>query len=472
MALSRILRYREFDSAGASAFSSAVRERRDQSFEQSEQRIFVPENAFSGSSACSLSLDGVEHRYLLAGACDGGLACFDVQSHYHAQREGQQDLHEHLFRIQASPPETALPLDAQPRHHHQSATSSHRDEITSIQWYPVDTGLFLSSSKDCSARLWDANELKTVCSTTQESQINCVAMPEAASGHCLIALGAKDSVVRIWDPRSDCISLNFAGHIGLEVTCVAWSTSCEWILISGGSGGQIRLWDVRKANSLLVLDQYNTKNYSEGLNPMPDVEHLRQRSLKFPSAGDALMDRFDRNLQEWVSSKKLVKMVSDSKRNDMATAHDSAVRMLKASGDGLFLYSAAARMTEMRKWDLASGKNTLVNFELPASGLKAWNAAALDSSQNLFVAHNKAIFHLDTATGKRLSKLSGHYDRVTACVYNPACGELYSASLDGNILLWEAERLKSYGKHAEKEDGNGGRAQDFGNEDDWTTDED
>ena len=42
---------------------------------------------------------------------------------------------------------------------------------------------------------------------------------------------------------------------------------------------------------------------------MPDVEHLRQRSSKFPSWG-RLMDWFDRNLQEWVSSKKLVKMVS------------------------------------------------------------------------------------------------------------------------------------------------------------------
>ena len=43
----------------------------------------------------------------------------------------------------------------------------------------------------------------------------------------------------------------------------------------------------------------------------------------------------------------------------------------------------------------------------------------------------------DTTTGHELALLSqGHCDTVTACVYSPKTGHLWSTSLDGAVLAW------------------------------------
>ncbi|QDZ21715.1 WD40 repeat domain-containing protein [Chloropicon primus] len=464
------LRERETSYRGGRRIAHEVESERNRSLQLSSSRIFLCEDAFSGNGCSVMDLDPVEGRYLLAGGTDGTLCAFDVVSHYCSWGSGPQHEHKHLFRVPPCPPRVAAEAQREPRH------AGHRGSVTSLQWYPVDTGLFLSAAKDKSVRLTDANELATVCSSRQDFEINCVAMPRTASGHCLIAIAARNPVIRVWDPRSNCITLNFAGHLGKEVTSLTWSSSSEWMLISGGSCGQIRLWDVRKANALLALDQYNTKSYSEGLTPLPDVEHLREKSGRTPHVEDVLYNKFNRNLQDWVNSKKLVKKIAESKRNDTATAHNSSVRLLLTSPDGLFLYSAAHRMSEMRKWDLSSGKNTLVHFELPTAGLKSLNSAALDGGNHIFVPHKTSIFDLDANTGKRYRKMNGHYDLVTGCVYNQFYGEVYTSSLDGNILLWEAEVLKSSTEGASAGEGQGNREggenrDNAQNEDDWTTDE-
>lgn len=39
------------------------------------------------------------------------------------------------------------------------------------------------------------------------------------------------------------------------VMTVEWSTSSEWVLVTGGCDGAIRFWDIRRAGCFLVLDQ-------------------------------------------------------------------------------------------------------------------------------------------------------------------------------------------------------------------------
>ena len=39
------------------------------------------------------------------------------------------------------------------------------------------------------------------------------------------------------------------------VMTLEWSTSSEWILVTGGCDGAIRFWDIRRAGCFLVLDQ-------------------------------------------------------------------------------------------------------------------------------------------------------------------------------------------------------------------------
>lgn len=39
------------------------------------------------------------------------------------------------------------------------------------------------------------------------------------------------------------------------VMSLEWSTSSEWILVTGGCDGAIRFWDIRRAGCFRVLDQ-------------------------------------------------------------------------------------------------------------------------------------------------------------------------------------------------------------------------
>lgn len=43
------------------------------------------------------------------------------------------------------------------------------------------------------------------------------------------------------------------------VMTVEWSTSSEWVLVTGGCDGAIRFWDIRRAGCFLVLNQSSTQ---------------------------------------------------------------------------------------------------------------------------------------------------------------------------------------------------------------------
>lgn len=43
------------------------------------------------------------------------------------------------------------------------------------------------------------------------------------------------------------------------VMAVEWSTSSEWVLMTGGCDGAIRFWDIRRAGCFSVLDQSHSQ---------------------------------------------------------------------------------------------------------------------------------------------------------------------------------------------------------------------
>lgn len=43
------------------------------------------------------------------------------------------------------------------------------------------------------------------------------------------------------------------------VMTAEWSTSNEWVLVTGGCDGAIRFWDIRRAGCFLVLNQSSTQ---------------------------------------------------------------------------------------------------------------------------------------------------------------------------------------------------------------------
>lgn len=76
----------------------------------------------------------------------------------------------------------------------------HRYLISGCQFYPVDSGMFVTASMDQEVRLWDSESMRVIDKYKNETAIldSHWGMPNS-SGLIAIALGS--SCVRLIDPR-------------------------------------------------------------------------------------------------------------------------------------------------------------------------------------------------------------------------------------------------------------------------------
>jgi len=130
-----------------------------------------------------LDLDPIEDRYLLSCASDGGIAVHDVLMPSLPINQGNKSTpfvatHSPLHKITRQHPE------------------SHKSSVSCIIWYPVDTGLFLSGSRDATIKVWDANSLVLGCSFQLCGAVHAIAMSHAPGAlNCLVAAGSDESDV-------------------------------------------------------------------------------------------------------------------------------------------------------------------------------------------------------------------------------------------------------------------------------------
>ena len=80
-----------------------------------------------------LDLDPVEHRYLLAGAADATVAVYDTCATQ--LLEGATEKCPAVLSIA------------------RSHSNSHKYSITSVVWYPIDSGLFATGSLDTDVKV-------------------------------------------------------------------------------------------------------------------------------------------------------------------------------------------------------------------------------------------------------------------------------------------------------------------------------
>jgi DNA excision repair protein ERCC-8 len=203
-------------------------------------------------------------------------------------------------------------------------------------------------------------------------KVYSAAMSPIATTHMLIATGSADVQVRLCDIASGAFTHTLSGHHD-GIMSLEWSTSSEWILMSGGCDGAIRFWDIRRAGCFLVLDQ------------------LRSQQGRRPPFLDSAMEKDQKNLTSSPSSKSnsVQQRTGSRKKHSKAlhksqtlirghtqqrvhpgmsssqnrtTAHYGAVTGLKTTTDGMHLLSSGSD-SRLRIWDVDSGCNTLVNFE-------------------------------------------------------------------------------------------------------------
>jgi FOG: WD40 repeat len=323
----------------------------------------------------SLDMDNAsEGRFLLCGSKDCTISVYDLSllgSDYSLTTTDREDLLEdrrcslsvdleeqhstwkskNRFRpIAKSPRDTSLRPDGLAMSDPLFVPRGHSHSVTQVLWYPVDTGVFLSSDAVGNVLLWDTNLFTPVSCIRKSSSfasasilmnhgsgrdtasslssspcsIASMDLPKRTnSSHLLLAIGSigtsvssagnlerlghvgtsrmgsramamdDDRVVYLCDIRSGSMTHQLVGHGFGGISCVKWSPIHDYLLASGSRDGTIKLWDIRKAGSTACL---------------------------------ATLDRDNKTVQEvsfgsWRKKKKKQKQATDDKEDGQARYH-------------------------------------------------------------------------------------------------------------------------------------------------------
>lgn len=180
----------------------------------------------------SIAIDRFEGRYLLSGGADSSVAIWDLEANETPPGE----------------PITHLPLG----HAVRTSTTASLG-INHVSYFPFDSLAFLTSGYDHHLKIFSSETLQTSGKFNLGSRIYSHATSNVAS-HLLVACASQHPAVRLVDLQSGASAHSLAGHAGSVLT-VAWHPKDENILASGAADGSVRLWDIRRsASSLGVLD--------------------------------------------------------------------------------------------------------------------------------------------------------------------------------------------------------------------------
>jgi DNA excision repair protein ERCC-8 len=318
------------------------------------------------ASITSIDLDKVEARFLLSCSLDASVAIFDIYL------------------------EEFTPV--------ASINKAHENAVTCCEWYPPDTGMFCTASADNCVKVWDANTLEAAITWNLDSSVVDLAMSPLCVSNQLIATATNQPTLRLCDLRTASATHTLIGH-SQSISCVAWSPINENMLASAGLDKEIRLWDIRKANSFLGrLDMRATE-------PTP---------------------------------------LSQS-RTDAIQAHDGAINGLCFTPQGHIVSTGTDE--KVRVWDMSTNPfNTLINFGPHLHNRYGYMPLQLaHTPDGTFLFHptdSGDILVYELWTGKLKKRLRGHLGRCNATVTANFAGNgwqtgrLFSCGADGELLYW------------------------------------
>eukprot|EP00958_Prasinococcus_capsulatus_P017190 scaffold1931_cov390-Prasinococcus_capsulatus_cf.AAC.4 len=198
----------------------------------------------------------------------------------------------------------------------------------------------LSSSSDCSVRLWSM-ELKENVMCYKGHNFPVWDVKSSPVGHSFFATASHDRTARIWTLERPAPVRIMAGHLS-DVDCVAWHPNCNYIA-TGSSDKTVRFWDVQTGECVRLFTGHRGTIYS--LAMAPDGRGMA-------SAGD------DGSVMLWD--------LGTGKRVSTLTGHVSSVWCLAYSSDGQVLASGGGD-NSLRLWrpQLASSTTDGVGVAQP-----------------------------------------------------------------------------------------------------------
>ncbi|CCE86351.1 Piso0_004835 [Millerozyma farinosa CBS 7064] len=366
-----------------------------------------PPNCHANAAVNTMDVEKQNYRFMLSGCADSSIKLWDLAEQEPAQGASSaadedgvdDDLYDH-------PITTFSRLASIPR------KTAHNFGVSCLSWWPLDNGMFISSSFDHTVKIWDTNELTPVHTFDLANRVYTFSISyfeeNAYSASALVAVASDQPFIKLLDLRTSSSSHTLTGHKG-KTLCVKWHPQEHNILASGGFDGEVKLWDIRRSKSCLA----------------------RLDMLRTNASDDSATEN---NLT-----------------NSSVRAHSGPVNGLVWDELGHILYTAG-NDDKIRVWDMVSSLapplNKLINFG-PLTRNKYPQSIPLvlgpkyesELQYLLFPSDNGDIFVFRTIDGKLVSRLSRKGSKTsgrTCSMVNagPFTGTYYCGTMDGEIVTW------------------------------------
>lgn len=333
----------------------------------------VLQTTVSCPSVNSLSID-CERRFLLSGGADSSIYLWHLEFDTYVGKR--------VPRVIGKVPRK----------------QGHTFGVSAVEWWPLDNGMFVTSSFDGTVKVWDTNTLSYAYSFDMGSRLYALDLSPTLQ-HYLVACGGDIPGVRLLDLRSTAASHTLHGHNG-AVLSIKWSPVSENFVCTGGTDGTARIWDIRRSDSCLVS---------------LDREIVSERSPRNP-----------------VQYRK---------------AHRAAVNGLCWFSRGDYLITSGTD-EKVLLWSLhpPEGRNMLVNFGPLVRNRHSQTLNPILSPLDdlplpylFFPSENGEIYIFQAADGRLVKRLNkGVRSKRATCLVSRGSGtfEYISGCQDGSISVW------------------------------------
>jgi WD40 repeat protein len=265
-------------------------------------------------------------------------------------------------------------------------------------------GALAATADDVRALVWETRTGKRVGAFPQPAPIRSVAISPDAR---VLATGAADGVVRLWDVRRGRLLWSLHGHSGV-VAAVSFSSDGRFV-VSAGEDGQARIWEVRNGVLSHVLSGHRAALTSASFSP--DGSRILTTSR-------------DATARLWKASDG--SLIKDLR------GHRDTVTFGSFSADGSRIVTASLDHFA-RLWDGRTGEE----LEELGGHFAGIRRARFSPDGRWVVTAGPGTAGLwQTATGKRLFYLRGHGAPLNDASFSPEGDSIVTASDDGTARVY------------------------------------